>query len=192
MASCLVTIGGTTGKLKLQFDLGSNKNVLYTSVGDIVYIPDTATNITYLTLSGDATASSLCATITAFPRNCFKLVWEQVDGGTITSHFDKLIVGSSEYTFSPELLASSQSILDLSSQINGFDPILKSMSFKVDYLPGNLLQSTLIISLTSSDVPELRIKTANNNYLYLIGVATPNCEPSGYVVLNTCDNYIPN
>ena len=71
MAACSVTTGGTNGTLRIDYDLAGDHNVLFSTYGDVIWIDDTATNVTYTTLTGDVTASSGCLTITALPKICY-------------------------------------------------------------------------------------------------------------------------
>jgi hypothetical protein len=85
MSACLISITGTSGKVKLEYKLGEVVNSIETSIGSF-YIDDAATDVKYTTLFGDAVVSSECISITEIPVNYFKIGWKgiQADGYKIS------------------------------------------------------------------------------------------------------------
>ena len=194
MAECLVTTGGTSGTFRLDFKVDGNNNTLFSNYGDEIYITDTATDVTYTRLSGDVTVTSGCVTVTALPRNCYKLSWERQKGDTSTyiSYFDKLIVGSTEYDIDPLVEDKSFAYAQLVNIINALnDPAVKATAMKITDLTNSRIQIDIIIRIMGADIPELRIKSPNNDYSYIKGTVSADCVPTGYTGVLFCDDAAP-
>lgn len=187
MAACLITTGGTSGTLRIDYKLGSDSNTIFSNYGDIIYIDDSATDITYTRLSGDVTAASGCVTITARPQTCYKFIYDTVDGTSLPtdSTIDAIVVGTT-YTFteaSYRLSGTEAIIYGINTELNNDN--IKVTAIKVDQLTEPYFNVSLIVKIIGTDIPRLRIVTTNGNYVYLIGTVSVDCVPSGYIDLNT-------
>lgn len=190
MASCLVTTGGTTGTFRLEYDLGATHVTSYYNFGDPIYIDDTATDVTYTTLTGDVTATSGCVTITDSPQTCYLLKYDRLSTVTTsTSLFDAILVGNVVHSFATPcedtLFGSSTLVYNVNTVLADED--IKFTASKTVNLTDNYVDIYLIVKITgTTDVPSLRIKSPNNNYSYIIGTVSADCVPSGYYDLGIC------
>lgn len=193
MASCLITTGGTSGTFRLDYDLGATHVVSYYNYGDPIYIDDTATDVTYTTLTGDVTAASGCVTITALVQTCYKLSYERLKANNEddpTSNFDAIILGATVVPFTDPVSDRFVYMGFLINQVNYVmaDPTLKFTSYKVsDSISDGYGQIDLILQVIGSEIPELRIESPNGNLSYIKGTVSADCEPSGYTSIIYCD-----
>lgn len=189
MASCLVTTGGTSGTFRLEYDLGVNHVVSYYNFGDVIYIDDTATDITYTTLTGDVTATSGCVTITDSPQTCYLLKYDRLTTVESTSVFDAIVVGTTVHSFATPCQDILSELLTLVYNVNTVlaDDDIKFTALKTENLTDDYVDIYLVVRIMgTTDVPSLRIKSVNNNYSYIIGTVSADCVPSGYYDLGVC------
>jgi len=190
MASCLVTTGGTSGTFRLEYDLGVNHVVSYYNFGDVIYIDDTATDITYTTLTGDVTATSGCVTITDSPQTCYLLKYDRSSlVSTSTSVFDAIVIGTTVHSFATPCEDTLIQVSSLFTNVNTVlaDDDIKFTAWKSENLTDDYVDIYLVVRIMGTiDVPSLRIKSVNNNYSYIIGTVSADCVPSGYYDLGVC------
>ncbi len=185
MAACLITIAGT-GTLKLDYDLGSDHNIQYTTPGDIVYIDDTATNVTYTTLTGTATASSGCLTITALPINYYTITYDRLDNDTSTynSKFDALLLDTTVIALTPNVSDKSVSFLDIIIAINTTlaNNNIKIVAYSISSAgsSANYNNISFVFRILGTEIPSLRLKSNFSNYSYIKGT-TSIALPDGYI-----------
>lgn len=191
MAECLVTTGGTSGTFKLEYDLGSNHVVSYYNYDDEIYISDTATNVTYTTLTGDVTASSGCVTITARNSICYLLAYDVLRGNTsdYDPKFDAILIDTTVYNITetsirPEYMGDF--VYAVNSTLDDSD--IKLVSAYSERYDDDYVQIDLIIKITGGGIPSLRIKTPHDNYLYIKGTVSTDCIPTDYVPINSICN----
>lgn len=183
MAACAITTGGTNGTLRIDYDLGANHNVEYTNYGDDIWIDDTATNVTYTTLTGDVTASSGCVTITALPMICYKFTYDRnkTYSDAYISNFTAAEVGATTYTITavPDQLAYMGTLIN---EINNelLDSAIKITAYRLTDLLNDYYKIDLIMRIIGSDVPYLKIVSPNSSISYLKGVVSADCIPTGY------------
>ena len=196
MASCAITIGGTSGSVVINYLLGAVAHTMTGSFGETIYINDTATAITYTNVSGDATASSVCVTITNLPTTCYIFDWSI---NTVVVGCDGFsYVPASDYTFDAVLLDStvvpltSTSYSEVSSTvlaqaINDLnDSRVEAVATKVTSGTGTR-EMYLIVKVTGTYVPQIRVNaTIGNHKLYLKGTVTVDCIPNGYTAFTNC------
>lgn len=189
MAACLITIGGTSGILELNYKISGVPHSIQTSVGTL-YIEDTATDVTYTKLSGDVTASSGCLTITSLPVNYYKIGWKGVTGYNYNANAVEL--GSTVYTI-PDT-AFPLSYTNLATSVNGLDiSNIKVVAYKTTHTSISSLQESefaYIFRIVGTDIPRLRVKNADNTWkIYVIG-ETSTALPTGYTAIDVCDTPI--
>lgn len=193
MASCLITTGGTNGTLRINYNLSGIPVTAYHNFGDTIYIEDTATDITYTTLTGDVTAASGCVTITELEMICYLFKYDRLtnDDSSYDPKFDAVVVGatinaitetSTKFIHSPELVYAINNTLA--------DETIKITAVKFVEI-NDYHDIYFIMRIVGSDVPMLRIKSPNNNYSYLIGTVSVDCVPSGYYDYNICTTPAP-
>lgn len=197
MASCLITIGGTSGEVLIKYKLGGVDQSMISTFGKSIYINDAATNITYTTLSGNATASSLCVTITELPYICYDLSWETYDilkrNPPFSLKFDAILLDE-EVISIPETTVDRYAIGNLVDNINGVDERVKLIAGKP--LESNRYTTNfyLLIRVAGSEIPSLRIKNTDvtlgrdPHYMYIKGTVASDCTPdSGYEEYTICE-----
>jgi len=189
MASCLITTGGTNGTLRIDYQLAGNSVTAYHNFGDTIFIDDTATDITYTTLTGDVTAASGCVTITELEMICYLFKYDRLanDDSSYDPKFDAVVVGATINAIT-ETSTKFNYIYELVYAINTTlaDETIKITAAKFVDLANDYYDIYLIMRIIGSDVPMLRIKSPNNNYSYLIGTVSVDCVPSGYYDYNIC------
>ncbi len=191
MASCLITLAGTSGTIRINYTQDSVQNVITTAYGVApIYIDDTATDITYTTLSGDVTASSGCVTITELPITCYKFTYDRLRGDTTEydSKFDAVVIGSTVY----DITDVSDKSAYLGDLIQAINVTLDNDDIKIVAMYGvNLTDDyqriDLIMKVVGSDIPMLRIKSPNNSYSFLIGTVSVDCIPTDFIALPSCE-----
>lgn len=72
---CDVTITGTTGSVLIEYTHNSFVTTITAVVGEVVYIPRDAINLSYYTITGDAVPDTTCLVIEAKTFRCFKIDW---------------------------------------------------------------------------------------------------------------------
>jgi hypothetical protein len=187
MAACSVTTGGTNGTFRLDFDLGADHNVLYSTFGDVIWIDDTATNVTYTTLTGDVTATSGCVTITALPQICYLLEFDRWSGDpadiVYTSTFDAVLLDSTVYPFTTAvddtIMASGSIVSEINNEV-AIDEV-KIVAAKSANVDTNYMTISFIIRVLGSEIPSLRLISPYSNVSYIQGTVSASCLPSGFV-----------
>lgn len=76
MAACAITSAGT-GLALVRYKIGGTPYSIRIDGGPF-YIEDTATDVTYTTLTGTLVPSSGCLTVTEQPYSCFKFSWSGI------------------------------------------------------------------------------------------------------------------
>lgn len=192
MAACLITIAGTSGEVLINYKISSTSYQIVTGIGT-VYIEDTATNVTYTTLSGDATASSGCLTVTALPSTCYEV---KFGGLTALNHvFSKVTYNSKTITLSGSPVFPEE-ITELVREINSnSDSDLKVTHYKIDSsYSGDFdapVEYYIIFKVAGAFAPTLTITNTDlTSELQIVGT-TVSCSPSGYTAVTVCDIDIP-
>jgi hypothetical protein len=182
MAACLITINGTSGLLRLDYKISSISYSIEVGIGTL-YIEDTATDVTYTTLTGDVTASSECFTITEVSTICYSIFWEGIN--TNGYYIDAIILNSEIIPLSNISFSNSGSYL--LNEINDLkDYRIKVVGYKKEYnYESDILymQYYYIFKILGSYIPTLRVRNKNNtNCIYIKGVELESCNlPDGYV-----------
>jgi hypothetical protein len=192
MAACLISVTGTVGVIRVNYKISSVPYSIETSVGDF-YIEDTATDVTYTTLSGDLVASSGCLTITELPPVCYKISWE----GIATDGYiaNAIILGNDTITIANTTFPESRK--DLITNINNAnDDRVKVIGYKfnlVGYSKFNSYDSSYIVKVLGSEVPILRVRNADDTgYIHIHGVVQPDCLPqTGFTIVDPCYSTLP-
>ncbi len=193
MAACLITITGTSGLLKIDYKIGVDLYSIETSIGTL-YIEDTATDVTYTTISGDLVASSGCLTITDLPASCYKMLWEDVylPGYTLES----IILDTNEYSLpsiafpqSAPLTEYGGSALQLVEAINNLNlDVLKVIGYKTTVTGINAYVSKYeyLFKILGSGSPILKVKNASSTgYIYFYSDSDV-CDLTGYNEVSVC------
>ena len=192
MAACSVTTGGTNGTFRLDFDLGADHNVLYSTFGDVIWIDDTATNVTYTTLTGDVTATSGCVTVTALPEICYLLEYDRWSGTTpedYVSQFDAIYLDNTEYAFTTPLDDTLQQASFISNEVNNVIAIeaVKIVAGKLTIVDTNYVTISFIIKVLGSEIPSFRLLSPYGNYSYIKGTVSSSCLPTGFTEIPVSD-----
>lgn len=194
MAACLITVSGTSGELVLKYKISSVDYQIVTGIGTF-YIEDTATDVTYTTISGDVTAASGCLTVTSLPFTYYKFDWTGLSCKTYKT--DKLIVGAVDTTLDP-LSFQNLNLSYFAEFVNTLgDPNLKvtaiksvvGLPFLETYDPRDDYYS-FILRIIGPDIPELKIKnTDNTNFIYIKGLVELSAVPTGYTPVDLCETF---
>lgn len=187
MAACLVTVSGTSGEVLIKYEIGGLPYYLTSNIGTF-YIENTATSVTYTTLSGDAVATSLCLTIAPLTSTCFRLNWKGIvaDNYTITA----VILGNDTLNFTPIPFPTTR--LNLATAINSiYDDRIKVIAYKENVPAGTTLNSQVefnyIVKVFGGEVPILSINNADSTgRIYIYGTVSP-CSIVGYNTIDTCE-----
>lgn len=191
MAACLISVTGTDGLLRLDYKIGAIPYSLETSKGSF-YIEDTATDVTYTTLTGDVIASSLCLTITELPATCSVIGWQNINLQNLV--IDAVILGTTTYTFSDiSLINAGITLADTINSLNindikviGYLPYNENISSPSGTIVTNIGWSYLF-KTTGSDLPSIRIReTISDLYLYINGIEQFCSIIEGYQSVNPC------
>lgn len=197
MAACSVTTGGTNGTLRIDYDLAGDHNVLFSTYGDVIWIDDTATNVTYTTLTGDVTASSGCLTVTALPQICYLLEYDRWSGDpaeiTYNSTFDAILLDNTVNAFVTEHTDDIASSADLVNEINNVlnDDSFKVVAAKTTNVDTYYMTISFIIRIYGSEVPSLRLVSPYGNISYIKGTVSATCVPTGFTAIPIDTEIIP-
>lgn len=190
MAACLITLGGTNGIIRIDYTLGSTPNFIVSNFGDDVYIDDTATDITYTTLTGDVTASSGCVTITANPRYCYLLSYDRPNAtSTYQTLIDAIVVGTPQVftTASQDSYAAFGNLIyNINTDLD--NDYIKVIGYKTEHLVNNYENMSIMVRIVGADVPSLRIISPAGNYSYIIGIVQTDCTlPVDFTPIEVCE-----
>lgn len=193
MASCLITIAGTSGELEINYILSAVPYSFRTGIGTI-YIESTATNITYTTLSGDVTATTACgAGITSLPATCYLISWKGIE--TDDYQIDRVSLGVVNITIPDTPFPISNTYLP--TNLNGVDDDrVKITGYKKvsTYADLSSLDKEFyyLVRVLGTDPPIFRVKNTDaSGYIYIHGVAHSCTLPVGYTAIDVCDSPIP-
>lgn len=184
MAACLITVSGTEGVVQLQYNIGVTPYKISAGIGTF-YIEDTATDVTYTTLYGDAIASSGCLTVTALPSICYLLNWKGVEAPGYT--IDALILGTEVLSINADFPRAST---ELAASINDLaDDRVKVVQYSYTYsdpIDPSTFEYGYIIRVISDEIPILRARNSDNTAkLYIHGEVSA-CTILGYTDINLC------
>lgn len=189
MSACLITTGGTSGTLRIDYTLGSDANVIFSTHGDIIYVDSTATSVTYTTLTGDVTATSGCLTVTSRPINYYLITYDRINNDTSTydPQFTAVMLDNSVNALSPTITAKLSGIVALFAAINTTlaNDNIKIVGYKVALAtPSTVYYNVgLIIRVIGTQVPSLRLTSPYSNISYLKGV-TSTALPAGFTLID--------
>ena len=193
MATCLVTISGTSGEVLIKYtDVGAVNRYVKAGLGQL-YLDDTGSDYEWSTLSGDAAAASGCITLREVPVDCYLFSWQRLLKDEITdAEVDAFIWNSTTYTFST-LCTFPRSYGRIAAAINSLNESdFKAAAFKEVYTTDKSEQF-LIVKVRGGDAPKLRITNeAGTHFMYLIGESST-CLPAEYTEIDTCEigSYVP-
>lgn len=187
MASCLITLAGTSGDITIRYTQDSVVNTINTSYGVApIYIDDSATDITYTTLSGDVTASSGCVTITELPVNHYVITYDRLKSNATSydARFDAVIVDGVVKDLDPTISDKYPSHTALIEAINDTlnDYTIKVVAVNKELAGGstNYYNISLVLrTVGATSPPLLRINSHYDNKSYLIGEVSV-AAPDGY------------
>lgn len=190
MATCLITVAGTSGSVLINYiDAGSVPRSLVAGVGPF-YLNDTGTSYTWSKVSGDATASSLCVTLTEVVTKCYIVSWELPLDYKLPAYatsFDSIILGDTTYNLNDVAFPYDRNFA-IATSINslGLESI-KATAFK-KVSTSSKVQFFLIIKVLGTEIPYIKVKNPDGDmFIYLKGVYTANCLPAGYTAIDVCE-----
>lgn len=190
MASCQIDIIGTSGSVRVTYTVGTTENTLTANVGEPVYIDDTATNVYFTRLSGDASAYTECIGITELPLTYYMFEWEST-GIPKNFIFDGLILGDDTLTIE-DVPYDLIDVSKLATSINSiYNYRIKAVSGKVEIVtPRNTGSIYFQVKVIGYDIPYLRIRNEGTPfYLYLIPTSMPPFIPPGFDEFQTCESF---
>ena len=157
------------------------------------YIEDTATDVTYTTLSGDLTASSLCLTITEAAPYCYKIVWKDL----LTTGYvvDSILLGEDTINIIDTSFPDSKTLL-VDNINNANDDRVKVIGYNYYKTISNSIityNSAYILKVLGTEVPILKVKNSDNSaYMYFHGELQGDCLPqTGFTIVDPCYNTLP-
>jgi len=194
MAACLITVSGTSGVIRINYTISGTPYTIETSIGSF-YIEDTATSVTYTTLSGDLTASSGCLTITELPASCYILFWKGIASNNYKT--SALILGSETITVSEiNFPITGKSFVSMVNDLG--DDRIKVIGYKISYSGNNNIpefnsEQSYILKVLGTDFPILKVRNADDTgYIYIYGELQADCLPqAGYTIVDPCYNSLP-
>ncbi len=190
-AACDVVITGTSGSVTIFYTLGTSINTITANVGDTVYIPKSAIDVSYITNSGDAEPDTSCLVIGKSDFACYQFAWEIGSLGEPPlddSEFVTVYVGTTEFNISAPYatyfggIGPNVSAEPLADAINAIgSPLITSVCYRDDGL-----NSFIIVRSVGTDVPKIKIHNPTglgDDYLYLYGELLESCDcPEDYSV----------
>lgn len=189
MASCAITIGGTTGSVVINYTLSATAHTMTAIHGETVYINDAATAITYTTISGNATASSGCVTITSLPITCYVIDWvtnTSIAGfngfgysATTDTTFDAILLDTTVVPITSVALTELTPNA-LTTAINELGDARISAVASKKVTNDDSLEFYIIVQITGTYLPSVRMNATNSHKMYLKGVISADCLPTGY------------
>ena len=188
MAACLISVTGTSGIIRINYTISAVDYTIETSIGSF-YIDDTATGVTYTTLTGDLIASSGCLTITNEPLNCYLLFWKGITSPGYKAN--AIILGSTTITIPDTNFPLGGSTLITSINDANVDAVkvtgYKIVTDPVESDDPSFNEYYYILSVIGTDVPILRVRNADNTgYIYIHGESTSCTIPPGYIPIEPC------
>lgn len=197
MAACLITVTGTSGVIRINYTIGSTPYTIETSIGAF-YIDDTATDVTYTTLSGDLIAtddSCLTPAIAELPANCYKLSWTNV--GTEYNVANAIFLGygiGGQITI-PDISFPNVRYSFVDAINNLGNENVKVIGYKTVGLSdvSTVFSRSFILKVLGTERPDLRIRnTDNTGFIFIHGELQTNCLPqAGYTIVDPCYNTLP-
>lgn len=186
MAACKITVTGTSGIIRIDYTVSGTPYSIETSIGEF-YIEDTATDVTYTTLSGDLIAtddSCLGTPIAELPANCYLILWKNLQATNYK--IDAIVLGSEIITIPDTTFPESFSLLaDAVNNLN--DSRVKVTGYKMEYVSFGVSNNYYIFKVLGTNAPILRIKnTDETGYIYIYGESTSCTLPSGYRAVEPC------
>lgn len=197
MAACLITVTGTSGVIRINYTINAIPYTIETSIGEF-YIDDTATDVTYTTLSGDLIATDdgcLTPAIAELPANCYKISWTNV--GTEYNIANAIFLGygiGGQITIPDVSFPNGRySFVDAINNL-GNDNV-KVIGYKTVGLTevSTVFSRSFILKVLGTERPDLRVRnTDNTGYIFIHGVLQPDCLPqAGYTIVDPCYNTLP-
>lgn len=189
MAAALISITGTSGNVLLRYKIGTIQHNVEADIGNI-YIEDTATNVTYTTLSGNAIASSLVFSITALPFVYYDLFWKGIiadDYSFVSFTTDNIITPivptvpfpNSDVTFANVINALNVEFFKIIKY--------KKLVTSLNILTGKITYSISYIIRSTNSAIEFKIKNADNTgFIYLKPTSVLLTSLTGYTDIDTC------
>ena len=195
MAACLITVTGTSGVIRINYTISAIPYSIETSIGSF-YIDDTATDVTYTTLSGDLIAAdSGCLTpaIADLPASCYLVSWSEISApGYI---IDRVYLGyeTGGFTIADTPFPNSRYTL-VDSINNADDDSVKVIGIKVSWDPlFENFSCAYLLKVLGNQPPNLRVRNADSTQeIYIHGVLQADCLPiPGFTIVDPCYSSLP-
>lgn len=192
MAACNITIGGTSGSVLITYTLSGKTTTINAPFGTTQIIDDASTDITYTTLSGNATASSGCVTITAVAQGCYKYSWETIGNNNDEANgmvFDGVDFNGTLISVTETPYTDGAGYINLATVINDLsDSRITVISGKMELSTRSSMNNYMIVKVTGAVIPTIRITDPlYSHHLYLKGTIQADCDlPAGYTEFNQC------
>ena len=188
MALGLITVTGTTGKVQIYYKIGV-VNYTITAGPGTLGIEDTAVDVKYTQLSGNAVATSAIFIITNSPFNYYLVSWT----GIKTNNY-KIIsatIGDVLYTIPQiDFPSAGSNFLEVVNSLNV--DTFKGTDFKItmpsDSIDPMLIDYKFIFKVAGPSLLEWKIKNGTNtSFIYLKGVSIA-YPVTGYTAAPICSN----
>ena len=195
MAACLITVTGTSGVIRINYTISGIPYSIETSIGSF-YIDDTATDVTYTTLSGDLIAAdSGCLTpaIADLPASCYLVSWSGISApGYI---IDRVYLGYETGGFTIPDTPFPDADYDLVDSINNADnDSVKVIGINTSWNRTlKTYSSAYLLKVLGNQPPNLRVRNADDSgYIYIHGVLQADCLPKpDYDIIDPCYSSLP-
>ena len=195
MAACLITVTGTSGVIRINYTISGIPYTIETSIGEF-YIDDTATDVTYTTLSGDLIAADdgcLSPSITELPASCYLISWKGISAPGYIINRVYLGYETGGFVIQDTSFPAGVSLVDA---INGADDdSVKVIGYKVVRFPSPEAEysSSYLLKVLGNQPPNIRVRNADSSeFFYIHGVLQANCLPKeGYTIVDPCYSTLP-
>ena len=193
MAACLITVTGTSGVIRINYTISGIPYSIETSIGSF-YIDDTATDVTYTTLSGDLIAAdSGCLTpaIADLPASCYEILWKDIVASGYVA--EAILLGVDEITILDTEFPDGNLIDPIN---NADDDRVKVIGYKDELSNSTSIWEYnyyYILKVLGAEIPILRVRNADDSgYIYIHGVLQADCLPKpDYDIIDPCYSSLP-
>lgn len=196
MAACQINLVGIpTAEVLIRYTLNGVQNRIIANTGDPVFVDTTATNVTYTILSGAATITSSCISITNLPISCHLFKW--VFSKAVLDCSGNARTALSDYAFTHVNISSvkhpitnfpftTPTGLAVGLEINKIgDDRVQATAFK-NTITGTTVSIELLVKVLGNNIPELELTNfIGNQKLFIKGVSS-SCSTTGFTLIDIC------
>lgn len=180
MASCAITIGGSSGEVRIDFTLEAQRHSMNGFPDETLYINDDSTDITYTTLSGNATAISGCITITE--RNYINYIFSWETFGVETGYKLADVIVDDD-TISLNTNYKTTMWITVANAITAMEDerFMVTAGKQVSNASRNSISHYIVVKVLGTDVPQIVVENTTPEHSFILtGVEEDDEVPSGY------------